>query len=263
MTDSPKYIFCDIDMTLWDHEWIIPDSAEKAIRAALAKGNRVFINSGRSRSNIHRHGIENLPWSGIVCACGCHIEVDGKILYEKTIPYEETKKAVDLFTAHRMPVILEGRDLHFFNVKDFGGDPYVENLWNELAEYARPMDALTPADPINKFSANISSEKDLSACYEALKDTLDFINHGSVVEAVPKGHSKATGIQWLMDRFNIPKDNIDAIGDSVNDSEMISFAAHAIAMGNAVPEIKAMAEYVTSDIHEDGLYRAFEHYELM
>ena len=189
--------------------------------------------------------------------------MDGKILYEKTIPYEETKKAVDLFTAHRMPVILEGRDLHFFNVKDFGGDPYVENLWNELAEYARPMDALTPADPINKFSANISSEKDLSACYEALKDTLDFINHGSVVEAVPKGHSKATGIQWLMDRFNIPKDNIYAIGDSVNDSEMISFAAHAIAMGNAVPEIKAMAEYVTSDIHEDGLYRAFEHYELM
>ena len=66
-----------------------------------------------------------------------------------------------------------------------------------------------------------------------------------------------------MDRFNIPKDNIYAIGDSVNDSEMISFAAHAIAMGNAVPEIKAMAEYVTSDIHEDGLYRAFEHYELM
>lgn len=258
-----SYIFIDIDMTLWDHEWVIPESAKKAVRLALARGNKVFINSGRSRSNIHRHGIENLPWSGYVCACGSHIEMDGKLLYEKTIPYEELKKAVALFTDHRMPVILEGRDLHFFNVKDFAGDTYVTNLWNELGEYARPLDALTPTDPVNKFSANISSPEDLAACYDELGDTLDFINHGSVVEVVPKDHSKASGIAWLMDRFDIPKDDIYAIGDSVNDTEMISFVDHSIAMGNAVPEIKAMAEYVTSDIHEDGLYRAFEHYGLI
>lgn len=258
----PAYIFIDIDMTLWDRNWIIPESTKTALAAAVSKGNKIFINTGRSRSNVHENGIEDLPWSGYVCACGGHIEMEGMLLREVTIPYKEVKKAAAIFKSYGMPVILEGRDHHFMNLSDFPNDDYVENLFKKLGKYARPMDALTPEDPINKFSSNISSYENLAECKAALPD-LDFIDHkGAAVEVVPHGLTKAEGIAWLMDRFDIPAENIYAIGDGMNDYEMISFAAHGIAMGNAVDELKDIAEYVTDDIHEDGLYKAFEHYGL-
>lgn len=261
---TPNYIFIDIDMTLWDEHWIIPESTKAALAAAVSRGNKIFINTGRSRSNVHENGIEDLPWSGYVCACGGHIEMDGEILREVLIPYDILMKALNTFKDHGMPAVVEGRDLHFINLDDFPGDTYVHSLWDKLGQYVKPLSEMTANDAINKYSANISSQKDLAECYDLLKDDLDFIDHNnSVVEVIPKGLSKANGIQWLMDRFGIPAENIYAIGDGMNDYEMISFARHGIAMGNAVEEIKGIAEYVTDDIHSDGLYKAFEHYGLI
>lgn len=190
--------------------------------------------------------------------------MDGEILREDLIPYDVLVRALNTFRAHGMPAVVEGRDMHFMDLSDFPEDTYVHSLWKKLGRYVKPLSDMTADDAINKYSANISSERDLAECYDLLKDDLDFIDHNnSVVEVIPKSLSKAAGIQWLMDRFNIPSENIYAIGDGMNDYEMISFARHSIAMGNANPKIKEIAEYVTDDIHEDGLYRAFEHYGLI
>jgi hypothetical protein len=54
-----------------------------------------------------------------------------------------------------------------------------------------------------------------------------------------------------------------AVGDSVNDLDMLRFAGHGIAMGNATAPTKAAAEYVTADIHDDGIYQAMQHYGLL
>ena len=53
-----------------------------------------------------------------------------------------------------------------------------------------------------------------------------------------------------------------AFGDGINDLSMIEAAGHGIAMGNAVPEVKAAAEYVTADITADGVALAMQHYGL-
>ena len=49
-----------------------------------------------------------------------------------------------------------------------------------------------------------------------------------------------------------------AVGDSMNDYEMVREAGVGIAMGNAVSKLKEAADYVTADIGEDGLEKAFE-----
>ena len=59
------------------------------------------------------------------------------------------------------------------------------------------------------------------------------------------------------------KEEIIAFGDSDNDMDMLEFAEIGVAMGNAEVEVKAVADYVTTDIDEDGIWNACKHFELI
>ena len=83
------------------------------------------------------------------------------------------------------------------------------------------------------------------------------------MECVPKGTSKATGIAWLCKYLGVPREETYAIGDSVNDLDMLAYVGHGIAMGNATQPPKEAAEFVTTDIHEDGIRNAMLHYHLI
>ena len=61
-------------MTIWDERLRIPESTKDAIRLARLCGNKVFINTGRSRSNTRYEALEELGMDGVVAACGCHID---------------------------------------------------------------------------------------------------------------------------------------------------------------------------------------------
>jgi len=54
-----------------------------------------------------------------------------------------------------------------------------------------------------------------------------------------------------------------AIGDGENDLDMMEFAGISVAMGNAVPSVKAAADYVTDDVDHDGIYNALKHFNLI
>lgn len=60
----------------------------------------------------------------------------------------------------------------------------------------------------------------------------------------------------LADALGISMADTVAIGDSNNDSEMLQCAGTSIAMGNAIEAIKDMADYVTTDVTEDGIWNA-------
>ena len=66
-----------------------------------------------------------------------------------------------------------------------------------------------------------------------------------------------------MEHWGIRREESAAIGDSMNDFEMIQAAGIGIAMGNGIPALKEAADYVTSDISEDGLKNAFHYLGLL
>lgn len=68
-----------------------------------------------------------------------------------------------------------------------------------------------------------------------------------------KGVTKATGLQSLCDRLDVPASQVLAIGDSMNDIEMLQWAGTSVAMGSARPEIQAHAQFVTSPIPGQGV----------
>ena len=97
-----------------------------------------------------------------------------------------------------------------------------------------------------------------------LEDAFEFLVHGSkVMEVLPKGFGKAPGIAKTCELLEISRAETYAFGDSINDRDMLRYAACGIAMGNGTADAKMAADYITSDIHEDGIYRALKHFELI
>ncbi len=82
-------------------------------------------------------------------------------------------------------------------------------------------------------------------------------------DIVPKGSSKRVGIMKMSDYFGISEKEIIAFGDGGNDIQMLEYAGLGIAMGNAAEEVKQSADYVTSDVDEDGIAKALIHFGLL
>lgn len=261
---NSKLIFFDIDGTLWDDKMQIPDSTRETIRLLKEHGHKTFICSGRARSNICSKELLSMGFDGIVAACGNHIEMDGIILYEKILSKELVKKSIELLKECHLPVVLEGPEYHWIDPVGFEDDPFILYLFKEMGEKALPLLGYSEDIRINKFSGDVFEDTDYERVKSELNEDFSFLEHeGNVVEFVPKGSSKATGIEWLCRHFGIDRTDTYAIGDSVNDLDMLEYVGHGIAMGNATEQVKNIAEYVTTDIKEDGIYHAMQHYGLI
>jgi Cof subfamily protein (haloacid dehalogenase superfamily) len=105
------------------------------------------------------------------------------------------------------------------------------------------------------------------------KDVKPFMDHtpefkfirlrGLGYDVVQKDINKATGIANLIKKIGIKQEETIAIGDGLNDIEMIEYAGLGISMGNGVKELKEKANYITTDVNDNGIYNAFKHFELI
>ncbi|PSC69494.1 haloacid dehalogenase-like hydrolase [Micractinium conductrix] len=83
-----------------------------------------------------------------------------------------------------------------------------------------------------------------------------------MLEVLPLGASKGTGVAWLLDRLGVDPAACLALGDGENDVEMLQLAGLGVAMGNAGPPVLAVADAVTASNDEDGVARAIERFVL-
>jgi len=105
---------------------------------------------------------------------------------------------------------------------------------------------------------------DMKSFKKQWENTFDFIlRDPTFYEVVPKGYSKATGIDFLCKRLEIDRAHTVGIGDSTNDLPMLDFTGISIAMGSGNPDIFPSVDYVTAAVMEDGIEKALKHYQLI
>ena len=258
-----KAVFFDIDGTLWDFYNQIPESTVEAIRALRKNGHYAFICSGRARAFIQAPSLFAIGFDGLVAGCGTHVELDGKRMYEKLIDRELAVHTVETVRRYGLRPILEGPEYLYMDDAEFGDDLYGNKLRNDLGERLVGIADHYGEWVINKLSC-ATNDADREGCFAALDEYYTYLIHNSsVAEFVPKGHTKATGIEKMCEALGIDRADTVAVGDSVNDLAMLEYAGVGIAMGNASPEAKAAADYVTSDLHEDGIFCAMKHLGLI
>lgn len=82
--------------------------------------------------------------------------------------------------------------------------------------------------------------------------------HERSTDVLPSGGSKAEGIKKVIEKLPFDREDTYAFGDGLNDLQMIEFAGTGVAMGNAVPELKKIADFITKPVDEDGIQYAVE-----
>lgn len=257
-----KAVFFDIDGTLWNEKMQIPQSTVAAVAALRAAGHYAFICSGRSRSNIKDGELLSIGFDGVLAACGTHIDFQDESVFERLLEHSEVEYALNVMKRHGVSVILEGPAYIYLNEEEFGEDPFVAYLQRELGEKVKRI-TTEGVFRANKMSGTLNGAN-LKQVGAELGELFDIIAHeNEIIEIVPKGYSKATGIEYVCNLLGIERENTYAFGDSANDLEMLDFVAHGIAMGNATVEAKRAAEYVTTDIMEDGIWNGLKHYGLI
>ena len=79
-------------------------------------------------------------------------------------------------------------------------------------------------------------------------------------DVVEKKASKAEGLKRLCQYYGVDLKDTVAVGDSMNDYEILQTAGIGIAMGNSIEDLKPVADYITADIGDHGVYRACRHF---
>ena len=273
----------DIDGTLWDYEGNIPDSAKLAVDRLKKAGHIPIICTGRARGHVRNKTLLDMGFSGIIAACGAHVEYDGKIIYESFMNDEEIRRAAELSVKYGLPIVFEGKRKHWISAEGFEHDDFVDRMIEIMGEDAVIFSEYTPDIKANKYSGDILLSSDYVSFKKELSPDICFIDHEldvapgikqaefgedpkrivGVFEAITPGTSKAKGMQILCDFLGMDMKDSFAIGDSNNDIEMVDAAGVGIAMGNSSERLKKIANYVTTGIHEDGVYNALEYFGLL
>lgn len=262
-----KLLFFDIDGTILSEgeNRYVPDSAIQAIRQLQANGHLCFINSGRSWSEIHDN-ITGLGFDGFVCGCGTFINYHNEILLADEIPMPLADEIYEDIHRYRLEWLLEGQHAIYYSTI-----PYQTHIGDFYKEYhALFPDHCVDYPPetrglhYDKFCLCTTPESNLSEFMDKYQEQLTFIDRGSgFYEVVPAGHSKATGIQFLMDYFDIPLKDTIAVGDSTNDLPMLEYAGLSIGMKKSDAPVLNTVDYVTDTVENDGICKAMRHFGLI
>ena len=86
---------------------------------------------------------------------------------------------------------------------------------------------------------------------------------GVDIQIFPKRQKRADAMDALFRRLGYGFENVMSLGDSLLDKRMIELAGIGVAMGNAQEKVKEIADYVTTDIDEDGIRNALQYYNII
>ena len=273
---NKKGIVCfDLDHTLLDNakNEICP-SARLAIRKLRENGYLIVIASGRDMDNYYSYMYRDIVEpDAIVHQNGTRVAVraDEKP-YDKARGSAQYKLIFDHFMAPELvrEVVRYAEEKHICVGTTIDGRDYFVNprLKEEAdASYNKFLKRnFVSADelwklPVRAMSyAGTDAERnrmEIREFHERFPQLrLLMFSTGQGADMVERCCSKAHGLQCLCDYYGIPIEKTWAFGDSENDIELLRAAGTGIAVGNAMPEVKDAADYITADICHDGIYLA-------
>lgn len=258
-----KIIFFDIDGTILSpRDHTISDSTKAAIRRTKERGHLTFVNTGRTFSEIDDE-IKSVGFDGYVCGCGTCIYHDSSMIFHTKLDRNLRSRIIEDLERFEIDAVMEGNHAIYFGRQI--RNPLIEDVYNMykgLGFNILTWDA--PDMTFDKFCIWMDSKSDIQAFCDIYRDRFDFISREDIfIEVVPKGYSKATGIEYLLSYLKLPHENTYAFGDSANDFTMLNYVKHSIGMGNSEDEIKKIVTYITKDVDEGGIAHALQYFEII
>jgi Cof subfamily protein (haloacid dehalogenase superfamily) len=155
-----------------------------------------------------------------------------------------------------------GNSAHDAATAQFVSSPGYEHAWLNPDNTEVSLEDLLSAPAvkllIRKSGALSSDMADALARHIGMQGDITFSTDNGLIEIVPLGISKASGLEEVARPAGIGADQVIAFGDMPNDVPMLTWAARGVAMGNAHAQVLAVADEVTATNSDDGVARVLE-----
>lgn len=269
---EPAVLFFDVDGTLTSFD---PDDMtdkdfnavhpSKSVIDAFGRlrnaGHRAFICTGRPLWLI-ADGLRALNPAGIVAMAGATLEVEGRVVHEDCFDEDIVEELARRIT------VAGGEALFETNGATYSLEPVgVEQSFLLGAGVVHGTDQM-------RIDGRLRVGKVCINAYDLARVANDdgFIERefelcntgGQNRELSPKGIDKGVGVARALEYLGRTGNaRTFGFGDSGNDLGMLAAVETAVAMGNAMPEVKAVADYVTDDVAHDGTVTAMQHFGLI
>lgn len=275
-----KIVFIDVDGTLVNYHNELPVSAVTAIKEAQANGHLVYPVTGRSKAEMYDY-ILDIGFDGYIGGNGNYIEREDEVIKHQTLTKEETTDIINWLHERGLEFYLESNSglyaseqfetrgkqtmIDYVALKN---DPNAKKMTVRKAFPDMIFGADLYREDINKISFILDSYQDYIDAVDTF-DQFKVSTWGGVGEralfgdVALEGINKQTAIEFLLEDLGIDRKDTFAFGDAKVDIPMLEYCQVGVAVGNGGPEIKAMADYITDDVDEDGLYNAFKHFGLI
>lgn len=251
-----KFFFFDIDNTLamWP-EGIIPDSAQYCIEELKRQGHKVALATGRIQVDALRFA-EMANITNVVADGGHSITVDGELISMIGMNREQCINYLEYLESYNIPWAVTdrnklGRITPYKQILEWHPD---WDVFKTIVDLDFDFHTVEEFYKIYVFFQDGEEEKKDIECM-----THKLIRYGEGC-VLYEPMEKALGVRQMLEYFGMEQHQAVVFGDGYNDLSMFSPNWLNIAMGNARLELKAKADYVTTDCNKDGILHACRHF---
>lgn len=253
-----KAIFFDIDGTLMPiGAKQMPRDTINALNKLKEKGIKIFLASGRGVGQLEVI-TKDVSFDGYITLNGqiC-LDEQFHLYFGNEIPKEDWKILQNIFETKERPAIIIEEARSYINYVD----EFTEAVQKEIGVKSAAVGAYggNAVYQVIMYADAAYAEK----LFEKLPNCKWSRWHPHGIDIFSKDGGKMTGIQKTLEYFAIRREETMAFGDGDNDVDMLEYVGIGVAMGNAVEKTKAAAQYVTSDVEEQGISKALEHFGLI
>jgi Cof subfamily protein (haloacid dehalogenase superfamily) len=262
-----KLIAADLDGTLMGEDAIISPKVKDTVRRAMKKDVRFTIATGRAFDSILPFAEELGINAPLICYQGGLIKdhLGGQVIYERSVPLPLAQEVIR-FARHR--------GLHLNVYVD--GRAYAERMLPEARYYTGiAREAVYPVGDLLAFldrapmkliiilSDDGATRPIIAELGALFAGRMRFVrSYPRFVEGILPDVSKGHALARLADHLSLPLGETIGIGDNDNDLEMVERAGLGVAVGNASPAVKAVADYIAPPVSEEGVVEVIERFVL-
>lgn len=261
MTGKIKLVATDIDGTLVKWDTRVSDGVKNCVKKLQENGVKVVLVTGRMHCAT-KHLRDELGLNSPVVSYqgGLIKDSDGKTLYQENLDSDCAKEIIDWAHKNDVHLNLYIDDKLYVEKDDDCVKRYTDGKF--VPYTVCPFESLK-IENVNKILAIDygNAERvtgwvnELQAKFPELyivKSTPFFCEIGSPMA------KKSLGVEFLAKHWNLSQDEILTIGDQNNDIELLKAGGVKVAMGNATPELKECANFITDSVENDGFVKAID-----
>ena len=259
MTFVPQLAALDVDGTLVDETNALSPRVRDAVLALAEAGVAIVVATGRAMPGtmevVERIGLQDgtAVTSNGAIVIGYHpVEVLHSVTFDASEAVRRVLESVPDALVAVEEVGVGYRVNAPFPEGEVGGKIMVEDVDSLVSEPVTRVVIRAPEHDAREFAAVVEGL--------GLTETNYYIGYTAWLDLAPQGVSKASGLEMVCARLDIPQANVLAIGDGFNDVEMLEWAGRGVAMGQAPDQVVAVADAVTGTVAEDGLVTELTRY---